>query len=166
MSAGRRRAAYVNTGTYSTPVWAEMSRISGVQRGRSRGTSDRKYRGSPNVKTVTGYKTNSFTFKYHVKGPKFTTDAVLTLLEASYEDETPLDVCFLNQKIVQPTGSFTPGANAVGVRGFVVSVKMDISEEDEEGVSYDIELREIEHEEPAGTARDIASYSVAVTAPV
>lgn len=164
MNTGRRRAAYVNTGTYSTPVWSEMSRISGVQRGRSRGTADRKYRGSDNVKTVTGYRTNTFTFKYHIKGPRFTTDAVLALLEASYENETPLDVAFLNQRIQQPTGTFTVGANAIGVRGFVVATKMDIAEEDEEGVSIDVELREIEHEEPAGTARDVAAFSVAVTA--
>lgn len=164
MAAGRQRAAYVNTGTFSTPVWVEMSRISGVQRGRSRGTSDRKYRGSGNVKTVTGYRTNTFTFKYHVKAARFTTDAVLALLEGSYENETPLDVAFLNQRIVQPTGSFQAGAQAVGVRGFVVAVKMDINEEDEEGVSIDVELREIEHEEPAGTARDVGAFSVAVTA--
>ncbi|MFO0383233.1 MAG: hypothetical protein ACK506_16140 [Pirellula sp.] len=164
MNTGRRRAAYINTGTYSTPVWVEMSRISGVQRGRSRGTADRKYRGSENVKTVTGYMTNTFTFKYHVKGPRFTTDAVLTAIEASYNNDTPLDVAFLNQRIQQPTGTFTPGANAIGVRGFVVATKMDIAEEDEEGVSIDVELREIEHEEPAGTARDVAAFSVAVVA--
>ena len=164
MAAGRQRAAYINTGTFTTPVWVEMGRISGVQRGRSRGTSDRKYRESGNVKTVTGYRTNMFTFKYHVKGPRFTTDAALAQLEASYENETPLDVAFLNQRIAQPTGTFQAGAQAVGVRGFVVCVKADINEEDEEGVSIDVELREIEHEEPAGTRRDIVAFTVAVTA--
>ena len=56
------------------------------------------------------------------------------------------------------------GANAVGVRGPVVVSKFDISEEDEEGVTYDVELKEVEDEQPAGTAFEMQAISIAVTA--
>lgn len=163
-AAGRKRAAYINTGTYSTPVWTELSRISGVSRPRSRGSGERKYRGAQNAKTITGYKVNGFSFKYHVKAAKFT-DAALAALETAYNNDTPLDVFFANQKIIQPTGSFTSGDKAVGVRGFVNVMKLDISEEDEEGVTMDVELSEAEHEEPAGTLVEIGPFEVTITAP-
>ena len=164
MSAGRTRAAYVNTGTFGTPVWVHISRISGVQRPQSRATSDRKYRGASSVKTVTGYLQYGFTFKYHVKSAKLASDTVAALLQASLASETVLDVCFLNQRLVQPTGTFPSGANAIGVRGPVVVTKFDISEEDEEGVTYDVELKEVEDEQPSGTDFSIQAISVAVTA--
>jgi len=138
-----------------------MSRISGVQRPKSRGTADRKYRGANNVKTVTGFLKYGFTFKYHLKGPRLAADTVLALLEASLESETIMDVCFLNQRIAQPTGTWTAGANAVGVRGPVVCTKLDLSEEDEEGVTYDVELMEVEDEQ-SGVLTEIAAYSFAV----
>jgi hypothetical protein len=161
MSAGRTRAAYINTGTYTTPVWVMMSRISGVQRAQGRGTAERKYRGARNVKTVTGYMKYGFTFKYHIKAARLQADTVVALLEGSVFNETTLDVCFLNQRIIQPVG-FPVGANAVGVRGPMVCTKCDISEEDEEGVTYDVELAEVEDEQPAGTLIEVAAYSVAV----
>lgn len=164
-AAGRKRAAYINTGTNSTPVWVQMERISGVNRPSSRGTADRKYRGARSVKTVTGYITYGFTFKYHIKASKFTTDAVIALLDGSFNSETVLDCCFLNQRIIQATGTFTPGANAIGVRGPMIVTKLDLIEEDEEGVTYDVELKEVEDEQPAGTPFEIGAYSIAVTAP-
>ncbi len=161
MSAGRRRAAYLNTGTYATPVWAMMSRISDVKRPKSRGTSDRKYRGAANVKTVTGYIKYGFTFKYHLKGPRLATDAILTLLEASLQNETMLDVIFLDQRIAQPTGTYTTGATAKGVRGPTVCVKLDLDEADEDGNSYDVELVEIEDEQ-SSVLNEVTAFSVAV----
>jgi hypothetical protein len=158
MSAGRTRAAYINTGTFTTPVWVMMSRISDVQRTQSRATSDRKYRGARNVKTITGYMKYGFTFKYHVKAVRLTTDTVLGLLEGSCLNETTLDVCFVNQRIVQ-----TPATgNAVGVRGPVTCTKCDISESDEEGVTYDIELMEVDDEQPAGTLFEIGAFTTPV----
>ena len=163
MSAGRRRAAYITTGTSATPVWAQMTRISDVKRPKSRGTSDRKYRGAANVKTVTGYIKYGFTFKYHLKGPRLSSDAILTLLEASLQDETMMDVIFLDQRITQPTGTFTAGATAKGVRGPVVCVKLDLDEADEDGNSYDVELVEIEDEQ-ASVLTEVAAFSIAVVA--
>lgn len=163
MSAGRRRAAYINTGTYATPVWAMMSRISDVQRPQSRGTSDRKYRGAANVKTITGYLQYGFTFKYHIKGPRLAADAILTLLEASLRSETTLDVAFLDQRISQATGTFTAGDTAKGVRGPTVCTKLELSEADEEGVTYDVELVEIEDEQ-SGVLTEVAPFTVAIVA--
>ncbi|MEQ1828531.1 MAG: hypothetical protein ABL921_21390 [Pirellula sp.] len=163
MSAGRRRAAYVNTGTFATPVWVHISRISDVQRPKSRGTSERKYRGAKNVKTVTGYIKYGWTFKYHIKGPNASADAVLVKLQDSMDSEIVLDVLFLNQRISQPTGTFPGGANAVGVRAPVVVTKLDESESDEEGCTYDVELMEVEDEQ-SSVLNETMPFTTAVVA--
>lgn len=146
-AAGRRRAAYVNTGTFAVPVWAHMTRITDVQRPKSRATSDRKYRGAKSVKTVTGYVKYGWTFKYQIKGPNASADAVLTKLQDSLDNDVILDVLFLNQRISQPAGTFPVGANAVGVRAPVVVAKLDETENDEEGCMFDVELVEVDDEQ-------------------
>lgn len=162
-AAGRRRAAYVNTGTYATPVWAQMSRITDVQRPKSRSTNDRKYRGASTVKTVTGYIKYGWTFKYEIKAPNASADAVLALLNDSMDNGTTLDVLFLNQRISQPTGSFPSGATAKGVRAPVVVTKLDEVESDEEGCTHDVELMEVEDEQ-SSVQVETASFSTAVLA--
>ena len=162
-AAGRRRAAYVNTGTFATPVWAHMTRITDVQRPKSRATSDRKYRGAKNVKTVTGYIKYGWTFKYAIKGPNASADAILTKLQDSFDNEVILDVLFLNQRIAQPTGTFPSGANAVGVRAPVVVTKLDESEADEEGCTFDVELMEVDDEQ-SSALNETQPFTTAVTA--
>ncbi len=155
MSAGRLRTFYLNTASstpYATPTWTLVSRISDVSRPRSRSTNDRAYRGAKNKKKVLGYKEYGFSFKYHVKKAG-ATDTVLDKLEDSFTNETVLDVCFMN-------GKFDTGTTRVGERGPVVVSKLDISENDEEGVTYDVELVEVEDEQPAGTLFEFSAYSV------
>jgi len=146
--AGRKRAAYYNSGTYASPTWVHLARISDVNRPQSRSTSDRMYRGAANKKKVTGYKEHSFTFKYHVKKAG-TTDTVLDKLQDSFDNDTVIDVCFMN-------GKFDTGTTRTGVRGPVVVSKFDISEADEEGVTYDVELVEVEDD----TIPEITAFSV------
>src|SRR5574343_1650332 len=146
MTAGRLRALYINTAVstpYATPTWTLVSRISDVSRPRSRSTNDRAYRGAKNKKKVLGYKEYGFSFKYHVKKAG-ATNTILDKFEDSFNNETILDVCFLN-------GAIASGTTRVGERGPVVVSKCDISENDEEGVTYDVELVEVEDEQPAGT---------------
>lgn len=146
--AGRKRAAYYNSGTYASPTWVHLARISDVNRPQSRSTSDRMYRGAVNKKKVTGYKEHSFTFKYHVKKAG-STDTVLDKLQDSFDNDTVIDVCFMN-------GKFDTGTTRTGVRGPVVVSKFDISEADEEGVTYDVELVEVEDD----TIPEITAFSV------
>lgn len=146
--AGRKRAAYYNSGTYASPTWIHLARISDVNRPQSRSTSDRMYRGAVNKKKVTGYKEHSFTFKYHVKKAG-TTDTVLDKLQDSFDNDTVIDICFMN-------GRFDTGTTRTGVRGPVVVSKFDISEADEEGVTYDVELVEVEDD----TIPEITAFSV------
>lgn len=146
--AGRKRAAYYNSGTYASPTWIHLARISDVNRPQSRSTSDRMYRGAVNKKKVTGYKEHSFTFKYHVKKAG-TADTVLDKLQDSFDNDTVIDVCFMN-------GKFDTGTTRTGVRGPVVVSKFDISEADEEGVTYDVELVEVEDD----TIPEITAFSV------
>lgn len=154
MSAGRLRTLYLNTAVstpYATPTWTLVSRISDVSRSRSRSTNDRAYRGAENKKKVTGYKEYGFSFKYHVKKAG-ATDTILDKLEDSFVNETVLDVCFLN-------GVIASGTTRVGERGPVVVTKCDISENDEEGVTMDIELAEVEDEQ-GGSLFEFGAYTV------
>ena len=146
--AGRKRAAYYNSGTYASPTWVHLGRISDVNRTQSRSTSDRMYRSAENKKKVTGYKEFGFTFKYHVKKAG-SADTVLDDLQDSFDNDTVLDVCFMN-------GKFDTGTTRTGVRGPVVVSKFDISEADEEGVTYDVELVEVEDD----TIPEITAFSV------
>ena len=146
--AGRKRAAYYNSATYASPTWVHLARISDVNRTQSRSSSDRMYRGAKNKKKVTGYKEHSFTFKYHVKKAG-TADTVLDKLQDSFDNDTVIDICFMN-------GKFDTGTTRTGVRGPVVVSKFDISEADEEGVTYDVELVEVEDD----TIPEITAFSV------
>lgn len=151
MSAGRLRALYVNTAVstpYATPTWTLVGRISDVQRSRSRATADRKYRSAKNSKKITGYKEYGFSFKYHVKKAG-AADTIADKLEDSFTNETVLDVCFMN-------GLIAAGTTRVGERGPVVVTKLDIAEADEEGVTYDVELSEVEDE----TILEFAAYTI------
>jgi hypothetical protein len=151
MTAGRLRAAYYNSATFGSPTWVLIDRISDVSRSRSRGTSDRKYRAASNSKKVTGYLEYGFSFKYHVKKAVLS-DTVLDKLEDSFLNETVLDFCFLNGKIAS-------GTTRKGERGPVVVSKLDISEADEDGVTYDVELVETEDEQ-SGALNEFKAYTV------
>lgn len=148
LQAGRKRAAFYNSATYGSPTWVQFARITEVTRPQSRSTSDRMYRGAKNKKKATGYIERSFAFKYIPKKAG-TTDTVLDKLEDSFVNETVLDVCFM-------TGTFDTGTTRVGVRGPFVVSKFDLNEPDEEGVSYDVELVEVEDD----TIPESVAYSV------
>lgn len=148
VAAGRLRVASYNSATFASPTWVTFARITDVQRTRSRSTSDRMYRGAQNKKKITGYMERGFTFKYAIKKAGGT-DTVADKLEDSYTNGTILDVCFMN-------GAMTSGTTRTGERGPVVVSKLDISEADEEGVTYDVELVEVEDD----TIAEFVAYSV------
>lgn len=158
MTTGRTCKAYVNIGgTLATPTWVEMKRISNVQRPRSRSTGDRMYRGALNKKKVTGYLENGFSFSYitaKAGSAAETADTVLTALEGSLLNETILDVCFQDRAV---TGA------SKGVRGYVQVSKFDRKEDDEDSITYDVELVEVEEYDGAGALVEIAAYTT--TAP-
>lgn len=134
LRAGRLCSANINTGTYSTPVWAALTRISNVKRGQSRGTTQRKYRGAKNAKNVQGMRVYTFSFTY-VARDAGETDANFVLLQASFDNETLMDLSFLDK---------AAGTGAKGVRGPFVVTKLDRNEDDEDAVSYDVEVSEID----------------------
>ncbi|QDV26935.1 hypothetical protein [Aureliella helgolandensis] len=153
MTTGRTCKAYVNIGgTLATPTWVEMKRISNVARPKGRGTSDRMYRGAKNKKKVTGYREFGFSFTYvpaRAGSAAATADTVITTLEDSLDNETILDVCFMDAAV---TG------DAVGVRGYVQVSKFDRKEDDEDSVTYDVELVEVEEYDGAGDLVEIDAY--------
>lgn len=146
MSAGRKCWAAYNSGTYASPVWVTLSRITEVKRSQSRGTGERMYRGAANKKTITGYMEYKMSFKYQAKRAGLA-DTVFDALNASFLNETKLDVLFLDQPLTVPTGNAAIGTSAKGVRGPYVVTKFDRDESDEDGVSFDVELAEIEDEQ-------------------
>jgi hypothetical protein len=120
------------------------------------------YRGAKNKKKVTGYMEYGVTFKYQVKKAGLA-DTVLAKLEDSFLNETVIDCIWLNQPLTAPTGSAAIGTAAKGVRGPFVVSKFDLDEADEDGVSYDVELVEVDHEE-SGNLVEVAAFSQNVVA--
>ena len=154
MSAGRLRALYYNSAAFASPTWVLFGRISDVNISRSRATGDRKYRSAKTAKKVTGYMEYGISFKYSVKKATPTvTDTVADKLEDSFLNETVLDICALN-------GVIAAGTTRKGIRGPFVVTKFDVSEGDEDEVTYDVELAEVEDEQPAGTPFETAAYTV------
>jgi hypothetical protein len=151
MRAGRKCTLNYNTGTYGTPVWSQLRRVSDVKLANSRGTSERMYRGAANKKTVTGYRSYSISFTYAVKDVGMASDTVLTALLDSFNNDTTMDIAMLDR----PAGS-----NATGIRGPFVVSQMDRNEPDEDGVTYDVVLSEIDAEQ-AGTLWEAAPYTIA-----
>ncbi len=150
MKAGRYCSANVNTGTYGTPVWGVLSRISNVKRGQSRGTSEKRYRGAKNVKTVTGMKKYTFAFQY-VSKDAGETDSVFALLQASLITTRKWTLAFLDK---------AAGTGAKGVRGPFVVTKLDRNEDDEDAVTYDVEVSEVDAEQ-TGTLWEVDNYTMA-----
>lgn len=154
MSAGRLRALYYNSASYASPTWVLMTRISDVNIARGKGTGDRAYRGAKTKKKVTGYLEYGITFKYAVKkGTPTVTDTLADKLEDSYINDTILDIAALNAVI-------GAGTTRKGIRGPYVVTKFDMNEGDEDSVTYDVELVEVEDEQPAGTPFETGAYTV------
>lgn len=146
---GRKAKAYYNTGTYGTPVWTEIKRGTDWKRPQSRSTSDIKYRGANNVKTAQGYRKYEVSFTYRVKRQGLA-DTVLAALQASFDAETTLDVVLVDRAIAT-TGAY-------GIRGPFVVSKFDRNEPDEDGISYDVMLSEVDDEQ-AGALVEVAPYT-------
>lgn len=157
MSAGKTCFAYVNIGgTFAVPTWVEMKRISNVQRPKSRSKSDRMFRGAKSKKKVGGYLEYGFSFTYvpaKAGSAAATADTVLDALEDSLDNETPLDVCFMDQAIGV--------SGSKGVRGAMQCFKADRKEDDEDSISYEIELDEVEDEDGVGDLRELGAYTIA-----
>lgn len=162
MTAGKSYPIYVNTAEstpYATPAWTRLCRISDVNISRSKGVNDAAFHCSPNKKAIIGYKKNSVTFKYQEKkvGATGVSDTTFAELNDSYENDTILDCCFMN-------GTLTAGTTRQGFRGPMVVTKLDRSQSDEEAVTYDVEMHEVEDYKPDNSMFDFGAYEL-VTAP-
>lgn len=156
MSAGKTCKAYVNIGgTLASPTWVEMRRISNVNRPKSRSKNDRMFRGAKNKMKVGGYLEHGFSFVYvpaKAGSGAATADTVIAALESSLDNETALDVCFLD-RAVTITG-------AKGIRGYVQCFKFDRKEDDESSITIDVELDPVEAEDGTGALVELAAYTV------
>lgn len=148
MQVGRNCTLNYNTGTYASPTWTALGRVSSPKLNQARPTSRKVYRESVNSKNVTGVKDIGFTFTYIVKGTA-ATDAVLTALLASFHSETVMDIAALDR----PAAS-----GAKGIRGPFVVSQINKNEDDEDAVSYDVTLVEVEDDVNAGF--NAASYTI------
>ena len=156
--AGKDYPAFVNTATttpYATPTWTRLCRISDLQISRSKGVNDSSFHCSPNKKAIIGYKKNSVTFKYTEKKVSATgvSDTTFEALEDSYENDTVLDCCFMN-------GTLTAGTTRQGYRGPMVVTKLDRASGDEDAVTYDVEMHEVEDYKPDNSMFDFGAYEV------
>lgn len=156
MSAGKDNFFYVQIGgTYATPTWVRGFRVHNVKRPASRNASNRMFRGLTTVLAIGGYKVYAFTFTYIPAAPEsplYAADLVFASLEASFESETPMDCLFLNQDVA------TTGAK--GVRAPLQCFKFDRNEDDEDNVSYDVELRPVEADDGSGGLLEVEPFTV------
>lgn len=156
MSAGRTCKAYVNVGgTFASPTWVEMKRISNVKRPKSRGSSDKMFRGAGHKFKVGGYKECGFSLTYipaKAGSAAATADTVISALEGSLDNETVLDVLFLDRPVA------TVGAK--GIRASVQCFKFDRNEDDESAISIDVELGLVEDEDAGGVLREPIAFTV------
>jgi hypothetical protein len=106
------------------------------------------YRESPNGKNVTGVKDIGLSFTYVVRGAT-ATDAVLTALMASFNNDTVMDIAALDRPA---------GTGAKGIRGPFVVSQLNKNEDDEDAVAYDVTLVEVEDDVNANF--NAASYTI------
>jgi hypothetical protein len=134
MRVGRTASANLNTGTFATPVWSKMGRISSPKRTQGRAANGRTYRDAKNKKNVLGMREYGYTFTYVLKNLT-DSDAILTKLQESFDTETVLDISILDRP--SATG-------AKGIRGPFQVSQLDLSEDDEDAVIAEVTIVEVE----------------------
>lgn len=144
MQVGRKCSMNVNTGTYGTPIWSALGRISSPKINLGRPTSRKTYRESRNSKNVTGMLDVGFTFTYIVKGTGVA-DTILDMLYDSLYNDTVLDMAALDK---------TSATGAKGIRGPFLVSQLNKTEDDEDAVSYECTVVECEDDVNAGFKAD------------
>ena len=134
MLNGRSCTLNLNTGTYASPTWSPMGRVSSPSITQGRPVARKTYRESPNSKNITGMRDIGLTFTYILRG-NVATDTIFTALSNSYFTDSILDIAALDRPA---------GAGARGIRGPFVVSQFDRNEDDEDAVSYDVTLVEVE----------------------
>jgi hypothetical protein len=147
MRAGRHCTANLNTGTTAVPVWAAMGRISSPKRTQARAANGRTYRAAANKQNVLGVKEYGFSFTYLVKNLD-SEDAILAALQDSFDNETVLDIAILDR---------AAGAGATGIRGPWQVSQLDRSEDDEDAITYDVTIVEVEDDDIG----EVDNYTIA-----
>lgn len=134
MLKGSKCSANLNTGTFGSPTWTALGRITSPKRTQTRAANARTYRAANNKQNVLGMKEYGYSFQYVVKSLG-ASDAVLALLQDSFDDEVVLDIAILDRPA---------GTGAKGIRGPFQVSQFDRSEDDEDAVTYEVTVVEVE----------------------
>lgn len=135
MITGGDCKTYVNTGTYGSPTWSLMDRITSPKLKQQRGANARTIRGKKNKTSVLGKREYGISFTY-TPSSVGASDAVLTKLQDSYTNRTVMDIAMMDRAIAT--------SGSTGIRGPYVVQQFDRSEDDEDAVVYDVVLVEVE----------------------
>lgn len=146
MKPGRTCTVNYNTGTYASPTWTHIGRVSSPTINEARPATRRTYRGSNNSKNVLGMLDVGVTFTYVVRDG---TDTVLAAILAALRAATVLDIALLDGPA---------GPAATGIRGPFFVQAANRNEDDEDAVTYEVTLVEAEH--PQETAFMAAPYTI------
>lgn len=106
---GRKNYLYINTGTYASPTYVEVTRVRDVQHDDSRSEGDDSCRGFDMASVEVGQASYGCSFDAVYKRG----DSALDAIQAAYRAGTPLGIMFLDG----------PRATA-GSKGFRVDVKV------------------------------------------
>ncbi len=82
-----------------------------------------------------------------------TADIVISALEGSLDNETVLDVLFVDGPVAT--------AGTKGIRASVQCFKFDRNEDDESPITFDVELDLVEDEDNAGALREPIAFTAA-----
>jgi hypothetical protein len=120
--AGKRWKLYYNTGTHSSPVWAEVVRARDIKMPRGKGAADGSRRESEFEIEETALKTIGLEFGYvYKKG----TDAVRDVFQASYDDGTKIQFAVADGEIATSGTKYTKFWGEVSVWDIDAPLKGD-----------------------------------------
>lgn len=148
VQAGRKNKLYYNNkadtasagaGTHTTPVWVLIDRVGDVNRTGAKNQTEVNMRASETTIVVYGNKSREITFTYYKKAG---IDAVFNVLEASFENDTVLDIAMMEGPIAT--------AGTQGVRGPFICAQLDKSEPIDGVDTYDVTLQFADAEISAG----------------
>lgn len=146
---GRKNKLYYNnkantdsagSGTHTTPVWVEISRVGDVAITGAKNQTEVNMRASETTIVVYGNRSREITLTYYKK--RGISDSVFNVLRDSFENDTILDIAMMEGPINVD--------DQLGVRGPFTVAQMDKSEPIDGVDTYDITLQFADEEISAG----------------
>ena len=134
---------YLNLGTKAAPAYSRLKRLEDVSHPDERGNVQSKQKGREDEVTLLGHRKRGVAFKYK---PKRATDPILAAMLAAYEGKECVHYAATDRPIAE--------SGARGFEGPYVVTKFSEDRPFEGEVTYDIELKPADAEDPENAGSD------------